>query len=664
MADKFTSEHFKLLNKWRGQKRDDSNPEQNHAYEELKNAYRATKSWAEQVKAELAPSGYVDIRKRPTNQANAFQAYNWARIYPQKGSPKALAYTVGIEADRGFVVKIDLVNTQIEDTSLRQKYEQLRGNFTSSGIVAITPIAEGLKMEFADLVAWSVDAAKNFRPSYDEMAQELGLDTEQSVDELMSHFHGHEDFVRLQPLWTNKTKDLFDRLARAVNEMGLDWWFTRATNSQLRFGRKEKKAVKGKPVGWLFLRADGIRIGWMSFAGLEKLDSTHLTSELVELFEAADKDEGFWPPKLGERSGRDGYWPDDYDIEVVTPNDKLPENIIYYGPPGTGKTLQLQGLLKDKYTDRESGDEYFEFVTFHQSYGYEEFVEGLRPVVTRPGKKRVANSEENSVSSGEVRYEIKPGAFLKLCERARQDTSKQYAIVIDEINRGNISKIFGELITLVEVDKRESGDYPAKVTLPYSCESFSVPSNVDVIGTMNTADRSLALIDTALRRRFEFIPLMPDPSVLADATFTHDGVTISVEEILVMINKRIEALYDRDHMVGHAYFTRIKTLKNEERFNELKKIFQKKIIPLLEEYFFDDWQKIRLVLGDNQKQKQPHLQFVKEVSNDHNFSSLFGNGDELDQYTPSSRYQLNAEALNHPAAFIGIYSPKSENSDE
>jgi len=652
----FNNDHFKLLNKWKGTVYDKTNPEQQRVYEELGQAYDVTKHWAEALQQQLFKDGWTKTVRKPADRSGKFTAYNWARIYPEQKSHKGLAYTVGIDAALGFIVKIDLVDTQVSDPGLRKKYEEIRGSFTASPIVAIKSIADGLALDFTALVDWSAEAIKNFKISYEDVAEKLGLSADEDHKSLLAHFQGHEDFVERQPLWTSTTTELFGRLARAVNEMGLDWWFTRATNSQLRFGRKERGAVKGGPVGWLFLRKDGIRVSWSAFAGLDELEPTDLTSELVQIFEAADKDEGSWPAKLGARSGRNGYWPDDYDIEDEPKSDKPPKNVIYYGPPGTGKTFDLQALLVSDYTDAEYGERY-EFVTFHQSYGYEEFVEGLRPVVTKRGKKRAEESEAASSSNGEVRYEIKPGAFLRLCDRARKNPSRQYAMVIDEINRGNISKIFGELITLVEVDKREGAKYPVAVTLPYSAETFSVPSNVDVIGTMNTADRSLALVDTALRRRFEFIESMPKPSILAGTIVSHNDVDIDIEQLLTMLNKRIEALYDRDHTVGHAYFTRIKDLKDADRFNELRTVFRNKIIPLLEEYFFEDWQKIRLVLGDNQKAKQDH-QFVHEIGREEDLLALFGREHELDQYAIRSRYQLNASALDQPDAYVGIYAPK------
>ncbi|BAO29671.1 McrB family protein [Sulfuritalea hydrogenivorans] len=291
----------------------------------------------------------------------------------------------------------------------------------------------------------------------------------------------------------------------------------------------------------------------------------------------------------------------------------------------------------------------YSFVTFHQSYGYEEFVEGLRPILD--------NSDN---TPGQVQYEIRPGVFKELCRRARLAPTQRFAIVIDEINRGNISKIFGELITLIETDKREGAENPISVILPYSGESFSVPSNVDVIGTMNTADRSLALLDTALRRRFDFEAIMPNVSDVPGAPLHNLRVrmgdkTIDVPRMLAAINARIEALYDRDHTIGHAYFTSLQSIQDElERFNALTEVFRNRILPLLEEYFFEDWQKIQLVLADNQK--QTNARFVAQSADqESDLTWLFGTGHGLDSYTTKPRYQIQASAFSNPDAYIGIY---------
>ncbi|PWV59025.1 AAA family ATPase [Plasticicumulans acidivorans] len=300
----------------------------------------------------------------------------------------------------------------------------------------------------------------------------------------------------------------------------------------------------------------------------------------------------------------------------------------------------------------------YSFVTFHQSYGYEEFIEGLRPVLT--GEAEV----------GEVAYEIRPGVFKELCRKARQSPDQRFAMVIDEINRGNISKIFGELITLVEADKRDPLDGsapPAEVTLAYSGEKFSVPANVDIVGTMNTADRSLALLDTALRRRFEFVPLMPDTRAekdpahpdsapLAALVVTTDAGVIDVRLLLQRMNERIEALYDRDHCIGHAYFMGLAAGEDgPARFEVLATTFRHRIMPLLEEYFFEDWRKIRLVLADNQK-RDPAIQFIREsVDHEQDLSTLFGNDHGLDSYATKRRYSLQESAFSQPLAYMAIY---------
>lgn len=306
--------------------------------------------------------------------------------------------------------------------------------------------------------------------------------------------------------------------------------------------------------------------------------------------------------------------------------------------------IAIVNRLKEGVHDHTNPIKRYSFVTFHQSYGYEEFVEGLRPLLDE--------------STDRIGYEIRKGAFVHLCEHARLDPSHQYAMVIDEINRGNISKIFGELITLIEVDKREGAKHAITVTLPYSQTPFSVPANVNIIGTMNTADRSLALLDTALRRRFEFVEIVPDLSVLDGLIVANEGVDIDMARLLGVMNKRIEALYDRDHMVGHAYFTDLKDVPSLERFDKLKAIFRNKIIPLLEEYFFEDWQKIRLVLGDNQKPDGQH-QFIQEISREEDLATLFGRDHELEQYSLRSRYQLNVNGLDQVMAYCGIYDSSS-----
>ncbi len=258
-----------------------------------------------------------------------------------------------------------------------------------------------------------------------------------------------------------------------------------------------------------------------------------------------------------------------------------PLNQILYGPPGTGKTFMTRAYavavchnqpLDDTYDaikaeyDQLCADGRIKFVTFHQSYGYEDFIEGLKPEVV----------------DGNISYRVASGVFKSFCEQARYE-SGNCVFIIDEINRGNVSKIFGELITLIEDDKRDE----LRVTLPYSHEEFSVPKNVYLLGTMNTADRSIALLDSALRRRFNFVEMMPRPELLRENV---DG--LNLQKVLATLNARIEKILDREHTIGHAYLIKCKSIA------DVAAAFRHKIIPLLQEYFFDDYARIQEVLGD------------------------------------------------------------------
>ena len=213
-------------------------------------------------------------------------------------------------------------------------------------------------------------------------------------------------------------------------------------------------------------------------------------------------------------------------------------------------------------------------VTFHQNTTYEEFIEGIRPVL--------------DAAAGDVRYELSRGVFRRIAERAQKDPAGRYVLIIDEINRGNVARIFGELITLIEDSKRIGRDDEARAILPGSQDDFGVPANLHVVGTMNTADRSIALLDTALRRRFVFEERMPDPNLASP-----DAGGVDCRKLLAAMNDRIAALLDREHRIGHTYFLQVDTVE------ALAETFRTRIVPLLQEYFYDDWEKIRAVLNWN-----------------------------------------------------------------
>ena len=367
------------------------------------------------------------------------------------------------------------------------------------------------------------------------------------------------------------------------------------------------------------------------------------------------------------------------DEEIM--KKEFDKNVIFYGPPGTGKTYttakraveicktESEKELTDyteimkKYNELKEKNR-VEFITFHQSYGYEEFIEGIKPIVSNEDDESEDESENNQESKNDIKiendikYKIEAGVFKKFCDNARKaiiETNnndiplKAYVFIIDEINRGNISKIFGELITLIETTKRAGKEECISTKLPYSNEEFTVPDNVYIIGTMNTADRSIALMDTALRRRFKFEEMLPNYDLLKDIFVEDKGVKVNIG---VMLKTIIEYLYDREHTIGHAVFLE---LKENNNINKLENIFKKSVIPLLQEYFYEDYDKIRLVLGDNAKDEDEQFIFAESIKPKDVFEGDIGDID-----IPDKKYIIKYENFRNIMAYKNISKKLSD----
>lgn len=319
---------------------------------------------------------------------------------------------------------------------------------------------------------------------------------------------------------------------------------------------------------------------------------------------------------------------------------------ILYGPPGTGKTYEMQKIFAGYPESNRS------VITFHQSYSYEEFIIGLK-----------AKTKED----GNIEYSYEKGVFYNACERAAVlagysslaeccsdtnesrnakfaaaagDKSRQFLFCIDEINRANISAVFGDLISLIEENKRLGAQNEMIVRLPYTQELFGVPANLRLLGTMNTADRSIQILDTALRRRFQFKEYLPDYSVLRSD---------KAKTILQAINDRIRALLGQDRQIGHSYFYDIEASAADESIQILKALANK-IIPLLQEYFYNDVEKIRFVLGEKDRIPDEHSFYIEDGDATAAFSRYDSDNEETSFYTLNTDGIASASMSNESAS--------------
>ena len=417
-------------------------------------------------------------------------------------------------------------------------------------------------------------------------------------------------------------KDIADRAAKAVaaKEIGLsqapDIW-------KISIGRAHEKEMRNR-----YINAGEARIGWNN------------TGDLSQTFEQKTQEQQDYWNSLSH--------PNHNALNAFSHDVKVGDVLLCLK---NAETVQAVGIVTSDYSfdeDAATSDEYAHMRKVNWVLKDIELnilaLNGSTKMVQQTLYPLYRISWHALIAELDKQHIPLPASFHKASNiRERQN----YILIIDEVNRGNISRIFGELITLLEPDKRLGGYDERSVILPYSKELFSVPDNLYVIGTMNTADKSLAQLDLALRRRFEFVEIMPQPALLSDLSVF--GVNIG--DLLTVMNQRIEVLLDRDHTLGHAYFWPLKTATTEdEKCKLIADIFAKRIIPLLQEYFFADWERIGWVLNDSEK--APENRFIQTDIIEHGIKSLFP--ESIASQLNDRRYRINQSAFSNAAAYQGI----------
>ena len=579
----FTQEHFDLLTNWGGKDYLKDDPSHKDVYGRMKFAYEIIEQWAENLQEERFPDGYSDQRKSPVNQGQKFEKYWWAKIYPNTKSKEKtkeiLAYTVHIE-ESGFVVKLDTIGLNANDPK-RKKYEEL---LVSHNILKKLSKADGLNMNLNQLVEWSVNSISDFNMTYDEVNNELQKATKSSkiagknaassvlgvpiADNKTAVVNEPQlNQILYGPPGTGKTYNTINKAVAIANPN-----FSSKTRNEIK-AEFDRLLNTGQIVFTTFHQS----MNYEDFIEGIKPETTQDGNVVYEIKDGIFKkicESASTPNQLDFNKAYERLQKDLGDNEVVaikTPTGK--EFSISLNSNGnlslyTGLEKTKQGTLTKENMQKHINGE---INTFWGSYF-----------------KGVINYLE-------TKYQYSTTA---------QNNKENFVLIIDEINRGNVSQIFGELITLIEDDKRLGKEESLKVVLPYSKVKFGVPSNLYIIGTMNTADRSVEALDAALRRRFSFEEMPPKPELISSEGKLKDKTGIlecrgadgaltnmNLASMLETINKRIKKLLDNDHQIGHSYFMQVASII------DLQAAFQNKIIPLLKEYFFGDYGKIGLVLG-------------------------------------------------------------------
>ena len=417
-------------------------------------------------------------------------------------------------------------------------------------------------------------------------------------------------------------KDIADRAAKAVaaKEIGLsqspDIW-------KISIGRAHEKEMRDR-----YINAGEARIGWND------------TGDLSQTFEQKTQEQQDYWNSLSH--------PNHNALNAFSSEVKVGDVLLCLK---NVETVQAVGIVTSDYSfdeDAATSDEYAHMRKVNWVLKDIELnilaLNGSTKMVQQTLYPLYRISWHALIAELDKQHIPLPASFHEVNNvRERQN----YILIIDEVNRGNISRIFGELITLLEPDKRLGGSDERSVILPYSKQLFSVPDNLYIIGTMNTADKSLAQLDLALRRRFEFVEIMPQPVLLSDLSV----FGVNVGDLLTVMNQRIEVLLDRDHTLGHAYFWPLKTATTEdEKCKLIADIFAKRIIPLLQEYFFADWERIGWVLNDSEK--APENRFIQTDIIEHGIKSLFPVS--IASQLNDRRYRINQSAFSNAAAYQGI----------